>query len=144
MSLTPTEELRTAGLRILHPADVDVETGTFQTRHHRIRKIHLRGPWVTSASDPGSAVRYGIRILIFEDPEGGPVGNPVEEGRIRSAPGRFELVPGTVGGLEATIREPVEPAQTPRAAYVKTESRFYFIEWRGPVGAILDTLELEG
>ena len=140
----PEEEIRAPGLRVLHPLDAEVRTGVVETRNHVIRKVHIRGPWITSASEPGVGTRYEVRILVFEDPEGGPVEDPVESGRIRADPGRYELVPGRLGGLEATIRKPNDPAGMRRAAYARGERRFFFVEWRGPAEAILETLELTG
>lgn len=140
----PDEELRAPGLRVLHPSEAEVETGVVETRNHVIRKVHIRGPWMTSASEPGMGTRYDVRILIFEDPGGGPVEDPVESGRIQPDPHRYQLVPGTLGGLEATFRKPHDTGRMRRAAYVRGERRFYFVEWRGPADPILESLELTG
>lgn len=127
-----------------YPTDAEVTTDTVETRNHVIRKIHVRGPWLTSASEPGVGTRCEVRVLIFEDPEGGAVEDPLESGRIRPAPGEYDLVPGELGGLEATFRRPRDTGKIRRAAYAKGDRRFFFIEWRGPADAILDTLVLEG
>lgn len=140
----PEVELRAPGLRLLHPSDAEVKTDVVETRSHVIRKIHIRGPWLTSASQPGVGTRCEVRILIFEDPGGGTVDDPVETGRIAPDPGRYRLVPGTLGGLEATFRKPHDTGQMRRAAYASGERRFFFVEWRGPAEAILESLELTG
>ena len=140
----PEEEIRTPGLRVLHPPDAEVRTSVVETRNHVIRRVQIRGPWITSASEPGVGTRYEVRILVFEDPAGGPVEDPVESGRIRSDPGRYQLVSGRLGGLEATIRKPNDPSRTRRAAYARGERRYFFVEWRGPAEPILETLEFAG
>lgn len=140
----PEEEFRAPGLRVLHPSDAEVKTDVFETRGHVIRRIHIRGPWLTSASQPGVGTRYELRILIFEDPDGGTVEDPVETGRVAPDPTRYRLVPGVLGGLDATFREPHDTGQLRRAAYASGERRFFFVEWRGPADAILETLELTG
>lgn len=138
-----TRKLEVPGLRLFHPPDADVEEDVVETRRYRVRRLHVKGPWLTSEAEPGMGTRADVRILIFEDPAGGPVGDAVAEGRIRPLPGRYDLVPGTLGGLEATLREPVDVGNIPRAAYVAGEKRFFFVEWKGPAGPILDTLELD-
>lgn len=140
----PEEEVRAPGIRVLHPPDAEVRTGVVETRHHVIHKVHIRGPWITSASEPGVGARYEIRILVFEDPDGGPVEDPLATGRIRPDPGRYRLLSGRMGGIEATIRKPNDPGQIRRAAYARGERRFFFVEWRGPAEPILETLELTG
>lgn len=144
MALSLTEELRVPGLRIRHPPRAEIRTRELDTRRYRVRRIRIRGPWMTSEADPTKAARYQIRILIFEDPEGRPVGDLLEEGRVRARPGRYRLVEGELGGREAVIREPVDPTRTPRAAYVAAGDRFFYVEWRGPANPLLETLELEG
>lgn len=140
----PREEIRAPGVRVLYPPDAEVKTDVVETRNHLIRRVQIRGPWITSASEPGVGTRCEVRILVFEDPEGGPVEDPLESGRIRPEPGRYELVSGRLGGLKATIRKPNDPGQIRRAAYARGERRFFFVEWRGPAEPILETLELTG
>lgn len=143
MALSPTEELRLPGLRLRHPPDADVRTQELETRRYRIRRVEIRSPWLISEGDPSQAGRYRIRVMIFEDPDGVPVGDLLEEGHVQPEPGRHELVKGVMGGREAVIREPVDPHRSSRAAYVEGDLRFFFVEWEGPSDAILDTLELE-
>lgn len=138
------EVLQAPGVRMRYPGNADVSTDVVETRNHRIRKIHVRGPWLTSESKPDVGTRCEVRILVFEDPEGGRVDDPVETGRIRPAPGKYDLVPGQLGGLEATFRQPRDTREIRRAAYVRGEHRFFFVEWRGPAEEILESLELEG
>lgn len=140
----PEEELQAPGIRMRHPRDAEVSTDLVETRSHRIRKIHVRGPWLTSESNPGVGTRCEVRILIFEDPEGGRVDDPVKAGRIRPEPGKYDLVPGKLGGLDATFRRPKDTGEVRRAAYVRGKRRFFFVEWRGPADTILESLELEG
>ena len=140
----PEELLRAPGIRMRYPGDAEVTTDVVETRGHRIRKFHVRGPWLTSESKPGVGTRCEVRVLIFEDPGGGDVDDPVETGRIRPAPGKYDLIPGKLGGLDATFREPMDAGQVRRAAYARGERRFFFVEWRGPADAILESLELEG
>ena len=53
-------------------------------------------------------------------------------------------MPGRIADREATLRLPVDTREMGKAAFVRGERRFFFIEWRGPVEAVLETLELEG
>ena len=142
MALNLTEELRLPGLRLRHPPDAEVRTRKLRTRRYRILRVRLRSPWMVSEGDPSRAGRYRIRVMIFEDPDGEPVGDLLEEGRVGPEPGSQELVEGEIGGRKGLLREPADPARTPRAAYVVGEKRFFFLEWDGPADAILDTLEL--
>lgn len=143
MGLSLTEELRVPGLRVLHPSRAEIRIRELETRRYRVRRVSIRGPWMTSKSDPTTAARYQVRVLIFEDPGGSPVGDLLAEGRVQARPGRFRLVEGELGGREAVIREPVDPTRTPQAAYVTGSRRFFYVEWTGPADPILETLELE-
>lgn len=143
MDLRPTEELRLPGIRLLHPAEAEVRTLEMETRRYRVRKISIRSPWLVSGTDPTRAGRYRIRILVFEDPGGAPVGDLLGRGRVEPRPGRYRLVEGELAGRNAVLREPLSPEAAPRAAYVTGSRHFYFVEWEGPAEAVLDTLELE-
>lgn len=143
MSSEATEILQVPGLRVRHPSDARVDTTEMETRRYRIRRVQIRSPWLTSRSDPGAATRYEIRILVFEDPDGEPVGDLLEEGRVPASTGQYELVDGTVGGRDAVLRAPADPNRLPRAAYVTGARRFFFVEWSGPAEEVLETLELE-
>lgn len=138
-----TEELRAPGLRLRHPPWARVDTRELETRSHRVRRIRVRSPWLQSGDDPSEVQRFELRIVVFENPDGSPVGDLLDQGRVRARPGRFSLAPGTLGGREATLRRPADPARDPRGAYVVGPSRFFFVEWKGPAGPILETLELE-
>lgn len=143
MALNLSEELRLPGLRLRHPPDAEIRTRELETRRYRIRRVRIRSPWLVSEADPSQAGRYRIRVMIFEDPEGNPVGDLLEEGRVQPKPGRYDLVEGEIGGRRAILRKPVDPTRASRAAYVTGDRRFFFVEWDGPAEAILETLELE-
>lgn len=136
-------ELRVPGIRLRYPPQADVDRGSVETRRYHVRKVHVRSPWLESEETPGVGTRYEVRILAFEDPEGAPVGDLLADGHLRPRAGEYDLVPGELAGREAVIREPVDATRTPRAAYVQGERRFFFVEWKGPAGSILETLELD-
>lgn len=142
MDLSPGEELRIPGLRLRHPPDAEVDVRELETRRYRVRRVRIRSPWLISEGDPSRAGRYRVRVLIFEDPAGRPVGDLLQEGHVRERAGEHRLVEGELAGRPAVLREPADPGRTPRAAYVTASRRFYFVEWEGPADAVLETLEL--
>lgn len=141
--MTDERELAVPGVRLRYPPEADVEHRALETRRYRVRRIHVRSPWMESAETPGAGTRYEVRILAFEDPDGEPVGDLLADGPLSPRAGEFDLVPGELAGREAVIREPVDATRIPRAAYVQGERRFFFVEWKGPAGTILDSLELD-
>ncbi len=142
-----TEELALPGVRLRHPPEAAVTRDEIHTRSRRVRTLRIRAPWVTSESDPGLGAPYEVRIMIFEHPSGSDAPTAMEPApeRIpdRSSP-RYRMESGFLGGRKAMLRIPLDRGEMERAAYIRGESRFFFVEWRGPVGGILDTLELLG